>query len=276
MRHLAVLALSCSLALLASVALARPACNEGRSCSHAIERRGARSSRSIGQAWDGRLENGVLLRESANVRYVREYRAGNHFYGTWQLVALLERAAARVARRLPGAKLSVGELSARTGGALPGHRSHQSGRDADVSFYMVGVHGRSFDPFAFAVFGADGKGRGPNRMLRFDDARNWELVARLLADPDARVQHLFVSDPLRQRLLREGRRRSAPSAILDRAALVMSQPSHGQPHANHFHVRIYCSPGERRRCRDRPPFHPWYPGIPSPRDVSAGAGPPES
>ena len=27
----------------------------------------------------------------------------------------------------------------------------------------------------------------------FDDARNWELVARLVADPDARVQYVFVA-----------------------------------------------------------------------------------
>jgi len=46
---------------------------------------------------------------------------------------------------------------------------------------------------------------------------------------------------------------------------VMSQPRH-HPHRNHFHVRIYCNPHERPGCRDRAPFHSWYPGRPPARD----------
>ena len=204
---------------------------------------------------------GVHLRESEAIRYVTEYAArGNHF-GTWQLVQLVERAAERVQRRLPGGRLSVGEMSAQAGGRLDGHRSHQSGRDVDLSFYMTDARGNPYAPFAFAEFGGDGVGRGPNRMLRFDDARNWELVGKLVADGDARVQHIFVSNALKRRLLREGRRRGAPASVLNRARQVMGQPAH-HAHANHFHVRIYCSPNERARCEDRGPIHPWYPGTP--------------
>lgn len=201
------------------------------------------------------------LRESDTIRFVGEYRERGSRFGTWQLVQLLERAAERVEQRLPGARLSIGEISARGGRHLDGHRSHQSGRDVDIGFYMTDPRDHPYDAFAFADFGANGRGRGPNRMLRFDDARNWELVGKLVADGDARVQHIFVAYPLRQRLLREGRRRGAPSAVLARAARVMSQPSH-HPHRNHFHVRIYCNPHERPACRDRAPFHSWYPGRP--------------
>ncbi|MCZ7681025.1 MAG: hypothetical protein M5U28_20460 [Sandaracinaceae bacterium] len=93
---------------------AAPACDGPRGRARNRER-----SRSIGYAWRGRLENGVLLRESSLVRYAGEYREGGNFYGTSQLVQLLERAAARVHQRLPGARLSVGELSAERGGSLP-------------------------------------------------------------------------------------------------------------------------------------------------------------
>lgn len=181
------------------------------------------------------------------------------------MVQLLERAAERVEQRVPGARLSVGEISARRGGPLPGHRSHQNGRDVDIGFYMTDARGRPYDAFAFAAFGPDGAGLGPNRMLRFDDARNWELVGKLVADGDARVQRIFVARAIEQRLLREGRRRRAPRVVLDRASKVMQQPRH-HPHDNHFHVRIYCDPRERPGCRDRAPFHPWYPGRPPARD----------
>ncbi|MBX3248522.1 MAG: penicillin-insensitive murein endopeptidase [Myxococcales bacterium] len=217
-----------------------------------------RRSRSVGLPFRGALRDGVLLRESRHVRYVTEYAGTGNHWGTWEMVQLLERAAYRVARRLPGAKLSVGELSAERGGRIPGHASHQSGRDVDLGFYMLDARGRPYDAFAFASFGADGRGLPPNQSLTFDDARNWELVAKLVADGDARVQHLFVARHLKERLLAEGRRRRAPQVVLDRAAAVMSQPA-GHPHANHFHLRIYCSPSNRPACRDQGTRHPWAP-----------------
>ncbi|MCB9594357.1 MAG: penicillin-insensitive murein endopeptidase [Sandaracinaceae bacterium] len=247
---------------LAPVAVASPSADGGdRAAARGRSRSPRRRSRSVGFPWRGRLEHGVALRESRTVRIVPEYAGRGHQFGTWQLVQLLERAAERVEQRLPGARLSVGEISAEAGGHLDGHRSHQSGRDADVGFYMTDARGRPYEGIAFAEFGADGVGLGGNRMLRFDDARNWELVGKLVADGDARVQHIFVSNALERRLLREGRRRRAPQTVLDRAARVMSQPGH-HPHRNHFHVRVYCNPAERGACRDRAPFHSWYPGRP--------------
>lgn len=229
------------------------------------------NSASIGFAFRGRLRRASLLEESTLVRHAGEYRAGGNFYGTAELVTLLERSAAHVARRLPGARLSVGELSRQNGGPIAGHRSHQNGRDVDIAFYMLDARGRPYDPFAFAAFDRLGHGMRPNESLRFDDDRNWELVSRLVADADARVQYIFVADTLKQRLLRAGRRRRAPGRVLARAEAVMVQPTHGHPHRNHFHVRIYCPPGDRPACEDREPYHAWYPGTPPSRHPAADA-----
>lgn len=222
----------------------------------------SRKSRSIGYPFDGRLEHGVLLRETPFVRYTPEYARDGRFYGTWELVQLLHRAAHRVATRVPGARLSVGELSKQGGGRVPGHHSHQNGRDVDIAFYMTDAAGRPFEPWAFAEFDRHGQGRGPNTMLRFDDARNWELVQRLVTDGDARIQYIFVSNALKERLLREGERRKTSPSIMNRVRRTLMQPPTGHPHGNHFHVRIYCSPANRPRCQDRPPYHAWYPGKP--------------
>lgn len=223
-------------------------------------RRLSHRSRSQGFAFQGKLRNGVRLRESRFVRYVPEYAAAGNHYGTWELVQLIERAAYRVTRRVRDAraKLSVGEISRERGGRIPGHASHQNGRDVDLAFYMLDARDRPYEPFAFAEFDRNGRGVGPNQNLRFDDARNWELVAKLVADGDAKVQFIFVANHLKQRLLREARRRRASNVVLERAARALVQPAEGHQHANHFHVRMYCPPSARPVCRDRAPFHPWY------------------
>jgi penicillin-insensitive murein endopeptidase len=208
----------------------------------------AQRSQSLGYPWDGQL-----------LRYVPEYAPAARFYGTWQLVQLLERAARRVALRFPGSKLSIGELSGLRGGNVGGHRSHENGRDADIGFYMMRSDNRPYASSAFAQFDALGRGLAPNQGLRFDIARNWELVAKLVDDADAKVQFIFVCRTLRELLLREAARRQAPAAVVARAAAVMIEPSHGNPHRSHFHVRIYCSPSDRPQCLDVAPYRAWYP-----------------
>jgi penicillin-insensitive murein DD-endopeptidase len=219
-------------------------------------------SRSLRFAWDGRLLKGMAVRQSEYVRHVGEYAPNGRFYGTWELVQLVERAARRVAFRMPGAKLSIGELSRDGGGRIDGHRSHESGRDVDIGFYTTLENGTPHYTFAFADFDHRGRGVPPNQYLRFDDARNWELVAKLLSDGDARVQYIFVGAHLKHRLLAEAVRRRAPAAVIERARAALVQPARGHPHRNHFHVRIYCAPSDRALCHDRAPFWPWYPGTP--------------
>jgi penicillin-insensitive murein endopeptidase len=216
-------------------------------------------ARSVGLPFGGRIHGGVLLRESRTVRYTPEYAPTGNFYGTPDMVGMLHRASSRVMVRFPGAKLSVGELSRRGGGPIPGHHSHQNGRDVDIAFYMLDGAGRPFDPWAFANFDDHGRGITPNEGLRFDDARNWELVSRLVTDPDARVQYVFVATGIEHRLLAEGRRRGFSSSVIDRAARVMMQPGGNHPHRNHFHVRVYCASSSGAACQDRARFHPWAP-----------------
>jgi len=224
-------------------------------------RRIPRASRSLGLPWRGRLDRGLRVESSTTIRKVGQYVADDRYFGTWQLIQLLERAAYRVDQLLPGAKLSIGELSAQRGGDVPGHSSHENGRDVDVAFYVTDARGRSIHLNTFINFQGDGRGDGGYQALRFDDHRNWELVRRLVADGDARVQYIFVSRPLRARLLAEGQRRNAPEVVLRRAAQVLMQPRGRHPHRNHFHVRIYCPPDSRPTCEDVAPYWPWYPGA---------------
>lgn len=203
---------------------------------------------SIGSPTDGKLEGAVLLENSKEIRL--RHANGAH-YGLPGLVGLLERSAKRLAARFPGLTLHVGDLSRREGGELPGHKSHESGRDADVAFLFVGPDGESVSPAEFLTVGDRGVAL-ENRNFRFDDARNWALVEAWVSDPGSRVEHIFVADHIRRRLLAFARSKGTYLPVLHRAAMAMKQPSAGQVHDDHFHVRISCPAGQRRICVPAP------------------------
>ncbi len=219
--------------------------------------RGDPSSVSVGRHNRGRLVHGAELREGDHLRF--KSPDTDHHHGTDELVRALASAAERVWERLPGARLTVGDLSRPAGGRFRPHRSHQSGRDVDVGFYIVDLEGHPVDASRFLDFGPLGTTRR-EPTWRFDDARNWHLVAHLLTQTDAPVQYMFVSRELRRRLLAEGARQGAEPEILARAAEVLYQPPRGGRHRDHFHVRVYCDVHDRPRCRDDGPHHPWLRG----------------
>ena len=198
---------------------------------------------SVGFPNAGKLEGGKKWNDTRSARHLRRRAAGAAF-AMPGLVALLQHAAQRVAGQFPRSILTVGDMSARDGGPLTGHHSHQNGRDADVGFYVMNGRGKAIVPTRFLAFDESGKSAADKDAF-FDDARNWALVEALLTDARAEVRTLFVASWLKARLLKEGARAKAPRAILERAAAIMMQPPNAEPHDDHFHVRIACVESQR-------------------------------
>src|SRR5262249_6693250 len=103
----------------------------------------------------------------------RRLRDDDVRWGNPHLVAAIRRGARRVAHeRTDGAPLVVGDLSTRFGGEASGHRSHRTGRDGDLLFYVTTPDGRAVASPGFVRFGADGLARterGP--FVRLDVER---------------------------------------------------------------------------------------------------------
>ena len=194
-------------------------------------------ARSVGSPNAGHLEGGVQIAGNKAMRIV-----GANRWGLPDLVGMLERASKRVADKHPGAMLTVGDLSKKGGGDIGGHHSHENGRDADLGFYLTDAKGRAVLAPRFATIDEEGRAKG--MPLRFDDAKNWELVEALTSDGHARVLQVFVANHLRARLLAYAASRGVSQAVRDRAAGLMLQPHHALPHDNHFHVRIACPKNE--------------------------------
>jgi len=224
------------------------------------------TSLSIGRHNRGRLLRGHELHDTPSL-YLKTPHSDARF-GTDELVAMLERASARVMERTPGARLMVGNLSHAHGGRFRPHRSHQSGRDVDLGFYVTDANGAPLHLDRFYDFRRDLTPRGHDD-IHFDLVRNWQLVEAMVTDP-VPVQWIFVCRYLRTALLEEGARQGASAQVLTHAEAILSQPSHGGTHNDQFHVRIYCPAGDRPRCLDDPPLHPWMLGAPTveiiPRD----------
>lgn len=206
--------------------------------------------RSIGSPSDGHLVGGARLAEGPHVRIVPYYAAGDARWGLEPLVDMIDRAARAVRKQFPDSVLSVGHLSRPGGGEIDRHVSHESGRDADIGFYVRNQQGKPIYAEHFVAFRGDGTApTWPG--AQFDDARNWAFVATVAADLRARVTHIFVTAPLRARLLQYADKIGAPGALRTRAAELMTQPKGAMPHDDHFHVRIAC-PSGMDKCIEQP------------------------
>ncbi|MBK9261012.1 MAG: penicillin-insensitive murein endopeptidase [Polyangiaceae bacterium] len=199
---------------------------------------------SVGAPNGGKLIKGEKLTSNRSI----EVRGGGHAYGTPELVQVLKRAAFKVRKKHKGSVLFVGDLSAKRGGPLFGHNSHQSGRDADVGFYMEHADGKHVNPHRFIPFGGDGRARD-GAIVRFDDERNWAFVEALITDPKVEVRYVFVSMGLRKRLLTyAAQKKKVSKDIYTRAAAALMSPADVDVHDDHFHVRIACPEKMRPSC----------------------------
>jgi len=199
---------------------------------------------SIGMTHRGVLAHGQeLAREGDGYRFLRDN--GRH-YATRRFANVIARAARRVAQDRPGATLLVGDVSSSTGGQLPPHFSHRSGRDADLLFYWLTPDGAPLSDHGFLHAESDGLAwdEEHKRFVRLDIEREWLLVRALLQDDEARVQWIFVHDNVKALLLEWARARGEATEVMWRAAQVMLQPNPGGPHDDHIHVRTACDADE--------------------------------
>src|SRR4051812_24328411 len=114
----------------------------------------------------------------------------------------------------------ISHISARDGGYLRPHRSHQSGRDADIGLFYKN------DGFP---------GRVAHRERFVDAPRNWALLRELITQTD--VQMILVDRGIQKVLRDYAISQGEDAAWLSR---VFSQVvKHARNHKDHFHVRFY-------------------------------------
>jgi penicillin-insensitive murein endopeptidase len=224
---------------------------------------------SIGVPHHGVLTHGAML--PAKGEGFRRLRDDGIRWGNPRLVAAIEGAAAAVARERPGgAPLMVGDLSAHAGGEASGHRSHRTGRDADLLFYLTTPEGRPIASPGFVRFGHDGLAKLENdKFARIDLEREWLLVKALVTSREANVQWLFCARWLEAMIIEYARARGEDPELVWTAESVLLQPGDSAAHDDHLHLRIACTPDESvAGCLGGGPYWPWLPSLPQLAPVS--------
>ncbi len=249
----------------AALALAAGLCVAATGCIGAPNPLAPHLRGSVGVPHHGVVTDAVAMPKKGD-GYVL-FRDDGVRWGSQRLIDILLRAAAKVSAERPGGSpLVVGDLSERFGGETTRHRSHRTGRDVDLLFYVTTPRGVPVRSPGFVPFESDGLGvSGSKKVYRFDVERNWALVRSFLVDED--VQWVFVSRPIEALLTEYALALGEPVDILWRAETVMRQPGDSAPHDDHFHVRLACSVDEMVAGCQGGPRWPWQATV-TPVEVS--------
>lgn len=219
------------------------------------------SSLSLGSVGKGILINATQLSHSGpHHEIISRHRKNKTNFGTQELVDLIRDGATHVGTTLGGAKLRIGNLSHEKGGDIRWSRSHNSGRDADLAFYMLNEKGISVEAPALARCLPDGSfPRFPG--YQFDVKRNWALVASMI-EHKVDLQWIFISNPLKEKLLLFAETTDASDALIRKASFILHQPTDARSHDDHFHIRITCPLKNRLEgCLPTGPSWDWLPNT---------------
>lgn len=222
-----------------------------------------RNSISCGSANRGSLRSAAELpRQGQGFEIPEPWWSRDRRFGTDELVDVIKRTAAHVAEKHPGAVLGVADLSQERGGAISSHRSHQSGRDADLIFYALDAQGQPFRPDNhMAYYSRSGRAHyakapkyaRPITERFFDLPRNWALVKALMTDERVTVEHMFVSRRIRRWLLRYAEKSGEDPELVKRASRILKRPASTGGHNDHMHIRVSCTSDDQAlgRCKNR-------------------------
>lgn len=217
-------------------------------------------SRSIGDVSYGYLIEAARLRWPHPSLATLKVQSERHLiYATYELIKILELAALHVQKTSPEAITYLGNLGQLGGGDIRWSVSHNSGRDADVAFFVTDEQGRPAIMPDLLPLDEQGRYEGEHGVFLFDVPRSWALVEGLLIAGGDKLQYIFVADWLREMLLEHARAQGAEPVHIARAAQLLQQPRATLPHHDHFHVRIYCSPQDvASGCDDVGRYQPWF------------------
>ncbi len=194
---------------------------------------------SVGRPMEGVLRYGIHLGKGPGYRL----RFPRNAFTTKSVKHTLQYCTSRMREKFRGtADILIGDISRPTGGRFPPHVSHQSGRDADVGYYL-----------------ADNVQNVTMHVVRphdIDYTKTWALLRCMIETDqvvrvfiDTKIQramvkylrkHKLVADPTLDRLFESFGAKGATALI-----------RHAPKHDTHIHIRFACDVGVEN-CHEEP------------------------
>ncbi len=198
--------------------------------------RPAQSTATKNQAVDycssGRLQNATDIKKlglesSSNFKIYMPSRENG--YGTFQLANVLQDLGKKVNELMPGSKLAVGAISSKNGGKQKGHKSHQNGNDADIS-YLVNNSQLEFKSVTTKA-GVQSALLVPENWALFKFAFSTGKVEMIFTD--SKIKKAICQEAILKGELKDSKDRSEIYSFL---SLIRVTPGHD----DHFHLRVKC------------------------------------
>ena len=177
----------------------------------------SKMSFSIGDTRDGYMINGQhlpvpsLLLRQLPIQYERGIT-----YGTPNLIQILVDTARTMEKKYPNSIMYLGNMGLREGGDIPYSVSHNSGRDADIAFYLNDENGKQAHLKNMYKVSGHLVAYTPEGHMTFDIDKNTTLIETLLTHPKINIQFIFAAKHIRSAVHKELIARGASEELLAR------------------------------------------------------------
>jgi len=184
-------------------------------------------SQSVGTPSSGKLVNGEKL--PVGPGYI--IRSPEYAFATNETITHLVNCIADVHRTFPGTHDSViGHLSKKFGGKFRPHKSHASGRDVDMGYYLKGMKPNKFIKITQANFDVE---KSMHLIQCLVDTQELEYVFvsyYIQKIMYAHMQNKGKEEPFLSKLIQY------PKPVEKRVAIIR----HDKGHDDHMHIRFQC------------------------------------
>lgn len=194
----------------------------------------ASRSKTVGRPQAGSLVNGEQMPPGPG--YFR--RRPRNSWGTNETITgLLQVIGAVRGKHSKVHDVAVGDISARKGGKLAGHKSHQSGRDVDLGLYFSNQPKKGPKAFISA------------RHHPLDIDANWTLLEALVgaSASKSQVEYIFLGYAVQEKLYKWALKKGKSKALLERMfqyprgkRAMRGVVRHEPGHHDHYHIRFKC------------------------------------
>ena len=173
------------------------------------------------------------------------YMETRRVWGTVELVNMINQASGEMREKFPDCDLlQVEDLSAKYGGKIRGHGSHQNGLDVDFGYFKKDC--KQYQPTYQNPYAPELVDTNGEVLENFDIERNWEFMKLLFKNSD--LNRVFVDKAIKKAFCRHAQTEGELAESIE----LLRRLRHVKNHKDHMHVRINC-PVDSRRCQKQAP-----------------------